>query len=178
MRTAPALVLAWPIAVLIAICGHVTSAAAQEGSSWKKPGLNWVVPYHFDESKQDRYFAVDPGFGPHLVGPEFLPRIQDNDCQRTPPKVPNTYIGLYNSSANKIALLLQIGQPPSPKPVVLNAGEFVTIECDQCGSVLATVPKGARPAAEDFIVSVLPGLVYEPRYNGNGKRWEIAQRVQ
>lgn len=175
MRTATTLFLGWSAAT-VAICNHVPPAAAQTqdslATSTKRPGLNWVVPYYFDEHRSTNEMAVAPAYGPDLsyVFPE-------EKCQKLLLKVPNTYIGLYNSSSNQIGVILQIGQLSSQKLFLLGAGDFVTIECNQCGGVIATVPKGAQPTTEDFTMAVLPGQIYEPHYNGSGTRWEIAQHT-
>ncbi len=64
-------------------------------------------------------------------------------------------------------------QADAPKPVVLDPGEFITSQCENCSRISVIIP-GSNANDKDFRMNLTGGNVYVPRYNDRMKRWEIS----
>jgi hypothetical protein len=149
------------------------SVTTNQDRNLKNPA--WTVPLSFWPDH-----LPPPGSGLSTDTPVWNfgrnPAGDGFDCPPITIKVPRSHIGLHNSSGYRIGIVLDIqvtGQTNVTKIVVLEAREFVTVECDGC-QIKATVPKGEQPITGDFKLNLTGGNVYTPSYVVDKQRWELS----
>lgn len=152
-----------------------TTKALKGSPKWSVPLVDGPYSYPPKDGSNTNYYTSYPG---HI--PDNYWFKSPVSCEPFKMRVPKTHVGFYNRSNSKVGVLVQVprGSDPSAfQAVVLGPGEFATVECEGCINVTAIVPRGAQPADDDFRAALVLGQVYESRYDGAKKRWEIAQQA-
>jgi hypothetical protein len=166
--------------VTAALVSMITIAVAADPNntthSAPKTAPPWAVPQRTDADSQT--WVSYPPHGPKVVAGE-----PSSDCSWPPItkiSISKSHVGLYNSSDSQVAIIIQTQQNEqniaSKKLVLLEAGEFVTIECEGCARITATIPIEEKPGDGDFQMGLALGKLYVPYYDMSRKRWEVFAR--
>jgi hypothetical protein len=200
LRTKRTAVIAvvWSIMTVGTAAGQTSTTNPKQPSYWpnaKSPA--WTIPNgpfmhyytYMGDPNLGKYPNMDtssdpllepknfytPIYEPHL-GPKRVPQ-ESAVCKPLALRIPKAHIGLYNVSENQIGVILSVQknqETRAPTPYILEAGEFVTVDCEGCTQVTAIIPVGSTPADGDFQIAVTLGQVYMPYYAQDRKRWEIS----